>query len=432
MIEVRYEPDVRLTAPEPGLLAVTRDETVTLRLDPHTVAVLTAPSITLADLDTAELSATVQRLARAGLLHYACGDLARAYLASARAIFATTAVPGDGRVLLSRFAVLRRDADRFVLDVPVAGTRIEIGDPRAVALLGKLHRPRLPAEADAAFVALLVGAGAAGVVDAEGRLPEDCHPVLRQREPADVALHAASRTGLTDRPLGGTYRFADELPPAPALRPAYPGPPIALARPPVDDGDVLERRRSARRFGTPPITIDQLGAFLHRAARVRAVHPAGAVPYETTDRPYASAGATYDLELYVTALRRAGLPPAVYHYDPAAHALVDVGAQPRHVVGLLAAATRAAGSSSAPQVLVTLAARFDRTTWKYQGIAYALTLKNVGVLYATMHLAATALGLAGCPLGNGDSALFAEATGTDPVAESSVGEFLLGSREDVS
>jgi SagB-type dehydrogenase family enzyme len=429
VILIRFEPDVRLAAPEPGVLAVTRDETVALRLTPHTVDVLTTPGITVTDLDTAELRATVERLARAGLLHYACGDLARAHLASARATFGPTAVPDDRRVLLSRFAVLRRDTDRFVLDVPVAGTRIEFGDPRAVALLGELHRPRLPAEVDAAFVALLVGAGAAGIVDADDRLPEDHHPVLRLREPADVALHAASRTGLTDRPLGGTYRFADEVTPAPALRAAYPGRSIALIRPPVDDADVLERRRSSRRFGTTPITLDQLGVFLHRAVRVRAIHPAGDVPYETTDRPYASGGAVYDLEVYVTALRCAGLPPAVYHYDPAAHALVDVGARPRHVVGLLAAATRAAGTTAAPQVLVTLAARFDRAAWKYQGIAYALTLKNVGVLYATMHLVATALDLAGCPLGNGDAALFAEATGTDPVAESSVGEFLLGTPE---
>jgi hypothetical protein len=44
-----------------------------------------------------------------------------------------------------------------------------------------------------------------------------------------------------------------------------------------------------------------------------------------------------------------------------------------------------------------------------------------------MQLAATAMGLGGCPLGTGNAALFAEVTGRDPAAESSVGEFLLGS-----
>jgi oxazoline/thiazoline dehydrogenase len=44
-----------------------------------------------------------------------------------------------------------------------------------------------------------------------------------------------------------------------------------------------------------------------------------------------------------------------------------------------------------------------------------------------MYLVATAMGLAPCGLGNGNSSLFAEAVGTDYFAESSVGEFILGS-----
>jgi hypothetical protein len=39
-----------------------------------------------------------------------------------------------------------------------------------------------------------------------------------------------------------------------------------------------------------------------------------------------------------------------------------------------------------------------------------------------------AMGLAPCALGGGDSDLFARAAGTDYYAETSVGEFLLGSR----
>jgi SagB-type dehydrogenase family enzyme len=69
-----------------------------------------------------------------------------------------------------------------------------------------------------------------------------------------------------------------------------------------------------------------------------------------------------------------------------------------------------------------------RVAWKYAGFVYALVLKDVGVLYQTMYLAAAAMGLAPCALGVGDSDLFARAAGTDPYAEPSVGEFLLGSR----
>ena len=80
------------------------------------------------------------------------------------------------------------------------------------------------------------------------------------------------------------------------------------------------------------------------------------------------------------------------------------------------------------QVLLVVAARFQRLAWKYASIAYALTLEHVGVLYQTMYLAATAMGLAPCALGAGNSDLFARAAGTDWCAETSVGEFLLGSK----
>ena len=78
-------------------------------------------------------------------------------------------------------------------------------------------------------------------------------------------------------------------------------------------------------------------------------------------------------------------------------------------------------------MLITLASRFQRLSWKYAAIAYAATLKNVGVLYQTMYLVATAMGLAPCALGAGNADLFAAAAGTDYYAESSVGEFMLGS-----
>ena len=47
---------------------------------------------------------------------------------------------------------------------------------------------------------------------------------------------------------------------------------------------------------------------------------------------------------------------------------------------------------------------------------------------ATLYLVATAMGLAPCGVGGGDSDSFAWAAGTDYFAETSVGEFLLGSR----
>jgi SagB-type dehydrogenase family enzyme len=95
---------------------------------------------------------------------------------------------------------------------------------------------------------------------------------------------------------------------------------------------------------------------------------------------------------------------------------------------LLRDAARPAALTDLPQVVITIAARFQRLSWKYESIAYSVLLKDVGVLYQTMYLVATAMALAPCALGGGDSDLFAAAAGLDYYSETSVGEFLLGSR----
>ncbi len=124
-----------------------------------------------------------------------------------------------------------------------------------------------------------------------------------------------------------------------------------------------------------------------------------------------------------------GLDAGLYYYDPQGHRLVRLRGCTADVEHLL---RDAAASASIPaervQVLIILASRFPRLAWKYASIAYALTLKHVGVVYQTMYLVATAMGLAPCALGGGDSDCFARAAGIEYEAETSVGEFLIGSR----
>src|SRR5207237_2022950 len=115
------------------------------------------------------------------------------------------------------------------------------------------------------------------------------------------------------------------------------------------------------------------------------------------------------------------LPAGLYHYDTLAHQLERLGGRTAQVEALLRDAQASAGLAEPPQVLITLASRFQRRSWKYAAIAYANTLKNVGVLYQTMYLVATAMGLALCALAAGNADLFAAAAGTDSYAESSVG-----------
>jgi SagB-type dehydrogenase family enzyme len=123
-----------------------------------------------------------------------------------------------------------------------------------------------------------------------------------------------------------------------------------------------------------------------------------------------------------------GVDPGIYHYDRVDHRLRLVREPDPVVSRLLRSAALSSSVDRPPQVLIVLAARFGRLMYTYEELPYALVLKHVGVLYQTMYLTATAMGLAACALGGGDALAFNEATGLDYATESSVGEFMLGSK----
>jgi SagB-type dehydrogenase family enzyme len=117
----------------------------------------------------------------------------------------------------------------------------------------------------------------------------------------------------------------------------------------------------------------------------------------------------------------------MYHYDSVAHRLREVRAATHPAVRRLVRAAGTTPSGEPAQVLLVIAARMGRLMWKYEAMAYALTLKHVGVLQQTMYCVATAMNLAVCAVGLGDDDAFTEATGHDPLVECSVGELILGS-----
>jgi SagB-type dehydrogenase family enzyme len=180
------------------------------------------------------------------------------------------------------------------------------------------------------------------------------------------------------------------------------------------------------------VTVGQLGELLYRVARVRGIghmdvtHPHA---YQLVSRPFPSGGGLGELELYVTVVQCAGLEPGIYRYEPAGHRLVPRPHDPGARTELVQQACMAtAGLLAAPQLVFTVTSRLERISWKYATIAYALALKHVGILYQTMYLVATAMGLAPCAFGSGDSEVAARAIGLDWIEQPTVGEFAVGSR----
>jgi SagB-type dehydrogenase family enzyme len=405
----------------------------------------------------AEWYYALQRLARRGLACRAVQADGRrlATLVPISESFSFSPMPavGAGPHLLSRFAYLRREGDRLVLESPLACMRILLEDERVATLIAALAKPRtlpelieracgLPGDALAIVLGLLESAAMLQAIGPSGEEQESS--ALCSWEFQDLLFHARSRKGRSDAAFGAAYRMAGRLEPPPAVKPATIAETIELARPDLERlrredlplAEVVERRRSLREYGARPLDARQLGEFLYRVGRIKDCRDvelatlAGPVRMAFASRPYPSGGALYELEFYVAVQACDGISAGLYHYDAAQQCLARLCGRTGEVEHLLA---DAAASADIPlervQIVIVLSARFQRLAWKYASIAYALILKHVGVVYQTMYLTATAMGLAPCALGGGDADVFARAAGTDYYAETSVGEFLLGSRD---
>ncbi|MEZ5891409.1 MAG: SagB family peptide dehydrogenase [Xanthobacteraceae bacterium] len=358
---------------------------------------------------------------------------------------ATTRLGNTDILVLSRFTYMRRRGNEMVLESLRAGALFRICNPAIAAALAMLAAPqpvnRLRRQHDSLgldLLALLVdcqillkieSAGDAGPRGAEGDLVLwDFH---------DLLFHTRSTEGRHANPLGGVYPHAGVLPPLPALRPRWPGKPIDLRAiaaahaPPSPFVKLLRERHSIRSFDDQrPITLGEVSRLLDGAARIlpqSTSRPGEQDPtIESAARPYPSAGACYELELYLAVDNCEGLARGFYHYDADRHALVPISTRAQDFEALLQAAQSAMDAPTAPQILITIAARFGRVAWKYSSLAYALILKDVGILTQSLYLMTTDMELGGCAIGITNIELFAKMTGIEFHVEGPVGQFALG------
>ncbi|MCQ4084274.1 SagB family peptide dehydrogenase [Streptomyces sp. RB6PN25] len=371
---------------------------------------------------------------------------------SQHARFELRAVDPATPLRLSRFATLRAQDGRLLMESPIALHRVAFHRPEAAWVVALLATPTTldelgaPGALDSDLLSdIMCYLAAAGLVvlgeqDDAGAMtfPEDDDPALFTWNATELQFHVQSRLGRHDGDFGATFPHVGRLPPEPAVKEPPDGKRIPLYRPALEDilptdpalTTALETRRSIRRYGKRPISLRQIGEFLYRVARVRSVHSRVGVPpatYEVSNRPYPSGGAAHEMEFYLTVGKCEGLEPGNYYYSPYGHCLVHLGGDEQTVGELIADSQALAGMTAPPQVLITYTARFRRLSWKYSGMWYALALKHVGVVQQTMCLVATAMRLAATPLGAGDIDTSSRAFGLDWREESSVGELALGS-----
>ncbi len=337
---------------------------------------------------------------------------------------------------LSRFALMRREDGQLVLEHPEAPCDFVLEDRD---LVGWIHDAAAtvvakPVSVQAAVLALL---GNLGFVEDPD---EEEAPDRRTWEFHDRFFHRRSRNYPDFRPTGGTFRireptpdgFAELLPSPPAKRAAHAGETIDLPVPKTIASasllTVMETRRSQRKMGDIPPTLEQVATLLYRVARVTRCRSD-----EILFRPYPSGGALHELEFYLAVGACRGLDPGLYHYRGDIHAMTRLcpeTADPAAAAMLSDCARSWNAPEESPHCLIVVSSRLPRLAWKYTAIAYRVSLLNAGVVLQSLYLVATDLGLAGCAAGSGDPDRFAHATGVSSWEETSIAEFGFGSRAD--
>jgi SagB-type dehydrogenase family enzyme len=333
---------------------------------------------------------------------------------------------------LNRYAYLRAEDGGLLLESPLTSHRLLLRDPALTAMVHALAAKadtRAAGEGEATLLALLRNLGLA-----EADAPERDDDPMAFWEFHDLLFHARSLNGRHAYPVGGTYHFQGRRPSPPLTKKACSADVVDLPRPSAAMaarleaplGQVLEARRSLREFDPRPMTLEELGAFLHAAARLREVMRDHRHDEDLSMRPHAGGGARHPLEIYPLVRACQGLEPGAYHYDPARHALERVPAEPAPLQELCDHNPHLLEGPQPPQVSLYIAARIGRTAWKYQSIAYKIINQDLGCLYQTFYLAGTALGLAPCAIGSVDALQAGRSLGVDWREEPFVGLFTLG------
>lgn len=386
--------------------------------------------------------AAIEQLARGGLVAFRDSEDVATLLPVAEgfALGPEDPLAEAERWKLSKFQYVQSEGGEAVARSALGLAMVQIHDPAALALMGRFSVATTPAEAldkgdlgnrGAGFLGLLACAGILLPCDGEGRTADETDDQRRMWDFHELVYHSRSRLGRSGFRVGATWEFRDDIPQPPILRdsPWRDNGVLPLYRPTVLSRDMplfeaMETRRSVRAYSPAPITAWELGEFLYRTMRVRAHVKSG--DYEVASRPYPNGGGIYEQELYVTVEACADLPRGFYHYDPVAHALCPISPPDADMSMLIEEAVSATAGLGRPQILFTIASRFGGFNWKYSAMCYAAQLKNVGAIYQTMYLVATAMGLGACGLGLGNADRFARMTGHDYATEGSIGEFMIG------
>ena len=155
--------------------------------------------------------------------------------------------------------------------------------------------------------------------------------------------------------------------------------------------EVIDRRRSRRKFADVALTLEELSFLLWTTQGVQGIVQGGVSAMRTVP----SAGARHPFETYLAVRRVEGLTPGLYRYLPLDHQLVKLYED----AGLAGKVARGCNS----QMFVAKAAVTFvwtvipyRTEWRYASHSHKVILLDAGHVCQNLYLASEAIGAGAC------------------------------------
>lgn len=338
---------------------------------------------------------------------------------------------------LSRFAVLRRDGKRLIIEQPVGGFSYPITHPAILNIVFHFVNPANPAELfnnqpvskrDALLKLISILREKSILVESGNEKFTDYNPEdLWQLH--DLYFHTQSRSGSNLSRIGGTYRFGKENHPESYLRKKmWNGKKIILNETTVSRNennlslfDALKNRTSS--YKVSELNLDVLSNLLANSLKIKEIR--NSTEYSFVKKFHPSGGALHSIETYLAIFNCSGLAKGFYYYNSLEHCLIKIPNQKKFLASIVKNAQFSMGKDILPSALMIFSSRFNRVFWKYESLGYRLILIELGTIYQTLYLLAAALNLSVCALGNGNSSEFSESLKLNYFEETSIGEFAI-------
>ena len=329
---------------------------------------------------------------------------------------------------------------RIVALAPHLGLEIEIDADESAALMSLGETPWLPLANLAARAPLDVAERllAKGLLIGDG----DPHAALRERDAAIREAHWRPLSAVShyfsrwrDSGLDEDARFTRHRPIASLVDECGLPPPHLTERTPRDQRRTLpalresaldalfSHRVTCRNFDTTGVLAEaDFSDVLKRVLGCLAIVEVmpGVVGLK---KSYPSGGGLHPLEPYVLVQRVAGVETGLYHYHACNHELEPLSMLTAEKAARFAKVMVAGQSffAEAP-VHIVLAARFERTFWKYRNHpkAYRAIVLEAGHVSQNLYLAATELRLGAYVTAAINEIDIEEALGLDPLHESPI------------